>query len=319
MADIMSAKKRVLLVWGGPVFADTPDKVHWPDNVSVDKIVVSGNGSDWFSNAAEQWRGADGRILANLAAANGKNLADYQMVALAGFSAFHGLAAKILDVDSDKVDAVVLLDSCFSAMGHPAKAGYTKFAQKAARGGGLMVATYGPGGGPGSGATLGFPGAQDFSSGTDCVMESVKPAGALHKDKVADGLPEGDDGYVLQNGGLTVIPWKRFQHQAHINTYGVPVMQAYLAPYLASGGGGAAKWLLGAVAACLGWLAYDALLPTHQLKPTAYPPPHLPLSRPDAHPQVPVLGGWVVRDRVGLPPDRGLTRIAHGPYLIEGA
>ena len=144
-------------------------------------------------------------------------------------------------------------------MASPAKAGYAKFAKKAASGQALMVFTVGPGGGVGSGATLG-PGGVDFSTAVDCVMASVAGAGTLRKVPVAEGLPEGDEGYVLNRGGLTVILWKRFIHQDHINKYGVAVMQAYLAPYLATGGSrGLGKVLLGLAALAGGWLAADYL------------------------------------------------------------
>ena len=99
------SSKPALLIWGGPVFTDTPDKVTWP--VPVDVIAVTGNGSSYFGQLAEQYRGPDGRILANLVAAHGKRLEDYGTVALAGFSAFHGLANSLLDADSDKIDAMV--------------------------------------------------------------------------------------------------------------------------------------------------------------------------------------------------------------------
>ena len=222
---------RVLLIWGGPVFADTPKKVHWPEGMQVDILPVTGNGSSYFGQLAESYRDADGHILRNLVAAKGRNLADYDKVVLAGFSAFHGLASSILDADTSEVDAMISLDSCFSAINAPAKRGYQKFALKAAMGGGLFVLTIGPGGGPGSGATLG-PGGVDFSSAYDCVMESVKGAGMLVSFTPPDTLPAPDK--ALKSGGLIVLDYRRYRHDQHINELGVPILQSYLVPWLES-------------------------------------------------------------------------------------
>lgn len=247
--------KPSLLIWGGPVFADTPTKVAWQSPVDI--IAVTGNGSTYFSNLGEQYRGSDGRILRNLVAANGKNLDDYGKVALAGFSAFHGLANLILDADSDLVDAMVSLDSCFSAIDHPAKRGYSKFAKKAARGSALFLLTAGPGGGPGSGATLG-PGGVDFSSAIDCVMASTEGTGLR-------SFTPPDFGFqpraAYKSGDLIVLDLRDYIHQTHINGMAIPLMDLYLSPYLAQTFSTFAVNLgVGAVSAALGWLAYSYLL-----------------------------------------------------------
>lgn len=219
----------VLLIWGGPVFADTPKKVQWPEGDVVDVVAVTGNGSSYFGQLAESLRGPDGRILRNLAASRGKNLDSYDKVVLAGFSAFHGLANEILKSDTDRVDAMISLDSCFSAINSPRKEGYARFAQKAASGGALFLLTIGPGGGVGSGATLG-PGGVDFSSAYDCVMASVKGAGPLSPFTPPSGLPTPDA--ALRNGGLIVLDYRRYRHDQHINELGVPILQNYLVPWL---------------------------------------------------------------------------------------
>lgn len=250
--------KPSLLIFGGPVFADTPTKVAWQSPVDI--IAVTGNGSTYFSNVGEQYRGSDGRILRNLVAANGKNLDDYGKVALAGFSAFHGLANLILDADSDLVDAMVSIDSCFSAIDHPAKRGYSKFAKKAARGSALFCLTWGPGGGPGSGATISSS-TPDFSFAKDCVLASVAEAGSLRHVPVPDGLPPTDEGYALKNGGILILPYEHLRHDQHIHDLAVPLMQVTLAPYLAQTFSAFAVNLgVGAVSAVLGWLAYSYLM-----------------------------------------------------------
>jgi len=252
-----TVSKPSLLIWGGPVFSDTPSKVQWQSPVDI--FAVTGNGSSYFGQLAEQYRGTDGRILRNLVAANGRNLDDYGKVALAGFSAFHGLANSILDSDSDLVDAMVSIDSCFSAIGSPKKNGYAKFASKAGRGSGLLVMTIGPGGGVGSGATLG-PGGEDFSSAIDCVMASTASAGHFSKESVEGDLPEPDGGSALVSGGVVLLDYRRFRHDQHIHDLAVPVMQAYLSPFLAQTiSPFVVKLVAGAVGIGLGWLAYDYL------------------------------------------------------------
>jgi len=225
--------KRALLIWGGPVFSDTPRKVQWPKDWTVDVIPVTGNGSTYFGQVAESLRGQDGRILPNLVASKGKNLASYDKVMLAGFSAFHGLANEILKSDTDLVDAMISIDACFSALSYPRKEGYARFASKAARGGALFVLTIGPGGGKGSGATLG-PGGVDFSTAYDCVMQSVGEHWLTTFDPPTS-MPVPDSS--KSSGGLVVLDYRRYRHDQHINELGVPLMQSYLVPWLESGGG----------------------------------------------------------------------------------
>jgi hypothetical protein len=211
-------------------------------------IPVTGNGSSYFGQVANSYRGPDGRILRNLVAAKGKDLASYDKVMLAGFSAFHGLANEILKSDTDLVDAMVSLDSCFSGITAPKKAGYARFADKAAWGQGLFLLTIGPGGGVGSGATLG-PGGQDFSSAYDCVMASV----GHHT--LRDFTPPAEvaaPASAKRNGDLIVLDYRAKRHDQHINELGVPLMQAYLVPWLAGGSGISASDLLlgGFMVAC---------------------------------------------------------------------
>lgn len=227
------SEKRALLIWGGPVFADTPRKVRWPEGWTVDVIPVTGNGSTHFGQVAESLRGSDGRILPTLVASKGKNLDSYDKVMLAGFSAFHGLANEILKSDTDRVDAMVSIDACFSALQSPRKEGYARFADKAARGSALFVLTIGPGGGVGSGATLG-PGGVDFSSAYDCVMQSVGGHWLTSFDPPST-MPPPDS--AKRSGGLIVLDYRKYRHDQHINELGVPLMQSYLVPWLQDGGG----------------------------------------------------------------------------------
>jgi len=222
------SEKRALLIWGGPVFADTPRKVQWPAGWTVDVIPVTGNGSSYFGQLANSLRDQDGRILQNLVSSRGKDLASYDRVMLAGFSAFHGLANEILKSDADLVDAMISIDACFSAINSPRKEGYARFADKAARGSALFVLTIGPGGGVGSGATLG-PGGVDFSSAYDCVMQSVGDEW-LTSFTPPSTMPPPDS--AKRSGGLIVLDYRKYRHDQHINQLGVPLMQSYLVPWL---------------------------------------------------------------------------------------
>ncbi len=242
------------LLYGGPVYATDPDKVKWQTDVEV--FPITGNGSSWFGQYADSMKGPDGRILPSILAQKGKTRSDYDKVAIAGFSAFHGLASPLLLADGDSIDAAILIDSCFSAMGTPAKAGYVSYAARAASGGKLMVMTIGPGGGPGSGATI-SPDTPDFSSATDCAMASTAGAGSFSPYTPPPGLPP-EQAQALKCGGIILLPYLEYRHDQHINQLAVPVMQVFLAPYLAGDssltGGGSSKWLAMLAGLGLGWL-----------------------------------------------------------------
>lgn len=239
------------LLWSGPVYADTPDKVVWQSD--VEKLVLSGAGSSYFGQLAESLRDGQGRILPNILAKMGKTRADYDKVAVAGFSAAHGLLAPLLLSDGDDIDAAILIDSCFSAMETPAKPGYVSFARRAGAGSRLMVMSIGPGGGPGSGATV-APGNADFSSAIDCATESTRSAGTFSPFPLPEGMPPMA-AQPLRSGGCILLDYREYRHDQHIGQLAVPMMQVFLAPYLAGGGivGGssskAAAMLLGAAAA----------------------------------------------------------------------
>lgn len=261
------------LIWGGPVFPNTPQQVQWLTSVEVltySRGPDGGFGSSSFGLLADSCRGPDGRILDKLLAMKGKTVADYDKIAIAGYSAFHGLANSLLDADGDRISAAIAIDACFSAMNSLAKKGYAKFAKKAAAGNALFVLSASSGGGPGSGATIG-PGIPDYSTGFDCVWASVADAGPLAKYTPPDTVPPPIKGSGARKGGLIVLDYRdqadpgnipHFWQSKHLP---VPLMQTFLAPYLAGdlpgvGGMGAAGGLLVfAVAAVAGWYGADLL------------------------------------------------------------
>lgn len=264
--------KPVALIWGGPVYADTPEKVQWPVPVEVltyNRGPDGGFGSSSFGLLADSCRGPDGRILDKLLGMKGKSVADYSQIAIAGYSAFHGLASPLLDADSDRINAAVAIDACFSAMGTPAKKGYVKFAKRAAAGQALFVLSASSGGGVGSGATIG-PGIPDFTTGYDCVWASVADAGPLSPYTPPPGVPPPIKGSGARRGGLIVLDYRdqadpgNIPHFWQAKVLPVPLMQTFLAPYLGGslpgvGGGSFAPIIVAFIGLVGGWYAADWL------------------------------------------------------------
>lgn len=209
------------------MFASTPNEVAWFHPTEV--IALPCEGSNCGALAAS-FQGPDGRYLPQILAKAGKTRADYRKIAIAGFSAGHGLIPKVLDADGDDISACIAIDACFSAIGSLEKAGYVSFARRAASGSKLMVFTVGPGGGPGSGATI-SPTTPDFSRAIDCVMAQVAGI-SLSETTIEPGLPEPKVA-PLRAGGLFILDYQEYRHDQHIHDLAVPVMSAYLAPYLA--------------------------------------------------------------------------------------
>lgn len=255
-----------LVIWGGPVFApgSSPHaggdigKVRWERPT---KIIVfnhgpdGGIGSSAFASLAESYRDADGRILPNLLASQGLSAADFDRIAIAGFSAFHGLANPLLASDGDRIDAAVLLDACFETPGSAPKAGYRSFAARAAKGAKLMVFIGSSGqNGPGLPAT---------TKGYECA-ESAASAGAadagtqLEAVATPAGIREVKCG-ASRAGELWMLNvCDQFYPDVHggvVNKLTEEVMQSLLAPYLATG-----PSLLGRIPTWAKWVGFAALL-----------------------------------------------------------
>lgn len=231
-----------LLLWGGPVYgpgaspyaAGDVGKVAWQRPTEV--LTFSAEGSSANAALAESYRGSDGRILPNMLAARGRKVSDYEQIAIAGFSAFHGLANLVLASDADSIDAAVLLDACFETPGSPAKAGFAYFATLAANGDRLMVFAA-------SGSQNG-PGLPPTTKGFECAFHAAnagaESAGvALEASAVPDGVPEPACG-AFQANGLHVLSYcSGYLHGDIINQLGVAVLDGYLVPYLADAPDGA--------------------------------------------------------------------------------
>lgn len=131
-----------LVFFAGPVqLKPSFQRIDWLGS-AVRIVPIPGEGSSHFASLAESLRGADGRILPNLIARYAPGI-PVDRVALAAYSAGHGLLNKIADVDADRerVSAMILSDACFSGFTDPPKRGYVKFAVDAARGKRLLVST----------------------------------------------------------------------------------------------------------------------------------------------------------------------------------
>ena len=244
-----------LLLWTGPVQALDLRSVVWRS--PVDLLVIShgpsgGYGSSSFSDLARVSTDSAGHILPMLLAHGHVDLSAYDHVAVAGFSAAHGLMAPLLLADGDRFEAAVCLDACFSDPARLVKPGYASFGARAARGEKLFVMTASAGGGRGSGATIG-PGVPDFSTGDDCVLATfntaLQIAGVSPSISAAEppvGLPSFTDVHAAfeQAGSFFLLDYARtFQHAQHVHVLAKPVFETFLAPLFAgqkSAGAGAA-------------------------------------------------------------------------------
>lgn len=231
-----------LLIWGGPVYgpgaspypAGDVGNVQWERPTEV--LTFSAEGSSANAALAESYRDADGRILPNMLASRGRSIGDYEQIAIAGFSAFHGAANLLLAADADSIDAAVLLDACFETPGSPAKAGFVHFATLAANGDRLMVFSA-------SGGQNG-PGLPPTTKGYECALHAANEGAAaagveLEPSGVPDGVTEPNCG-AFQAQGLHVLSYcEGWLHGDLINKLGVQVLQGYLVPYLGDAPAGA--------------------------------------------------------------------------------
>jgi len=218
------------LIWSGPVQASDIKAVRWMSPVTV--LVVSrgpdgGFGSSSFSLLADSLRDSQGRILPNLLAQHHLSASSFDRIAIAGFSAFHGLASPLLLADGDRIDAAVLNDACFSSYASLPKSGFVSFGARAARGQRLLVMSASAGGG---GA---------YSRGFECADASfekaVQEAGVLPEFyPPPPPVPVPKSGTSRRAGDFFYLNYNRdFSHGDHVHNLAVPLLDVFLAPYLA--------------------------------------------------------------------------------------
>ena len=231
-----------LLLWTGPVQAADIKNVVWQSPVDI--VVIShgpsgGFGSSSFSELARSYQDASGHLLPSLLAHARVHAGDYDTLAVAGFSAAHGLMAPLLGADGDAFVAAVALDACFSDPSRLVKPGYLAFGQRAAAGGTLFVMSSSAGGGRGSGATIG-PGVPDYSTGYSCVKETFAQATGQPADASRQALPAGlppmtdPAGGYYRAGNFAVLDYhSQLFHGDHVHKLAKPVLETFLAPVLA--------------------------------------------------------------------------------------
>jgi len=219
---------KLLFVWCGPVSSFDLKGITWPAGTS---IAVYGHGpsggisSADFGLAAAKYRGANGRILPNLVAKVGYDIANFDRIAVAGFSAAHGLLAQVLrdDADGKYVDAALSEDACFSSPTSISKPGYTQYSARAARGEKLFV-------------HVGTAGDYQGVTGWQCALTNAaagaKAAGmSLASVGVPSGVPAPKS--ALGVGDLVALDYSGvLSHKQVVPALTAPLVNAYLLPYL---------------------------------------------------------------------------------------
>lgn len=218
--------------------------------------------SSYWSSMAEQLRAADGRILPNFVRRHaGVTLEQVDQIALAAFSAGHGLLNKVgaVPADRERLSAMLLHDATFAGFSDAPKAGYVAFGSDAVRGERLMVATASNSGGTGY-----LTGRKSWLMVWDTLCRQMVRAPRLVPP--TPPAPAASGGWWRLGGNLYwgdyVTPGSAdntgndYTHGQH-NDLAVAVWQGYLAPWFARW-----RWfgpaLLGAGAAGLGAAAWNA-------------------------------------------------------------
>lgn len=229
-----------LLLWGGPVYAPHQNPISAGGDAGdvgavvwqrpTDIITFQCEGSSSCGALAAGFRGSDGRILPAMLASRGLSVTSYDRIAIAGFSAFHGMANALLASDGDLIDAAVLLDACFSSVSPPwTKNGYVSFGQAAAAGQRLMVYCTSTGGGAG--------GAYPSSTAVECVQANYEAAGGSES-SFDPGLPaDVTPGAAYRTGNLVWLDYAPlgWRHDQIPHQLTRDVLSTLLAPYMAQG------------------------------------------------------------------------------------
>lgn len=240
-----------VVFFAGPVMVTTAfQSIDWYGR-DVRIVPIAGAGSSYFSNLAEQLRSSDGRILPGLVQRYARGI-DIDKIALAAYSAGHGLLNKIADNDEDRqaIDAMVLSDATFNAFNTAAKSGYVKFGVDAVKGERLFVSTT-------ANTTDGshMTGRDSFQ----LVWDAVDRETWARNRQVSPRKPAPDAsggwhrmGSRFYWGDYFSASGNDLSHGDH-HTVAPAVWQAYLAPYLAGRLGIPGwAWALGGAATALG-------------------------------------------------------------------
>lgn len=222
------------LIWGGPISTFDLNGLQFTRPTQLITIGAGLGGSkasDAFAGLALSLRDDNGRILPAILAKVGLTPDTVDRVAIAGFSAFHGLAAPLLASDGDRISAAVMLDACFSATSNPPKPGFVGFGAMAAQGERLMVFTASSG--------QNAPPLQPSTTGWQCALTNAGAAAsaagvALHAADAPPGVPPPMQGSVFRAQNLWVLDYRaQYPHGDHVHVLAVPVLQSMLVPYMA--------------------------------------------------------------------------------------
>lgn len=237
-----------LVVWTGPIYCSTLDKVQWKRPTKIGCLPMEGatNAVFW-----EQLK-ATGDPYAALMTAT-KTTEPVQSLGIAGFSASHQWMSDFAGAVGDRLSYLQLCDSCFLGAGATSgKKGYASYMRLAAAGKVRMVITSN---GPWdkdisySGGTTGKYAGQQFNltSGSKCVHLTVLDALGGDMDEVKLDIPPGAPSpeRMFRRGELYWFAYNertmKDAHGDHANVLAAPYMQMYGAPWLA-GERGSPSW-----------------------------------------------------------------------------
>jgi hypothetical protein len=224
--------------WGGPAYCKTIGEVAWPEGTKTCCKPATGQANRTIYDSLGG-KGIDG-----LVRLCGNEPAAFDLVGIAGFSAFHNLANPLLKepASRERISFVHLADACFTGAGATAPhAGFAAFAAEAAVGKKLMVAT--TSGVPGQNVTYKDPNSGNkvtHANGSDSfklVWESALKATGQRVDAVEafQGLPVP---VVAQRmGNLWWLDYQGTQsHENHANVLAAPLMTALAVSWMVGPG-----------------------------------------------------------------------------------
>jgi hypothetical protein len=216
-----------LVLFVGPVILrDSFKRIDWYGR-DVRIVPCVHEDSSYWSERAEQLRDAQGRILPNLVRAYaGVELGQVDQVALAAFSAGHGLLNKVgaVPADRERLSAMLLHDATFSGFNDPPKAGYVAMGRRAIDGSALMVSTTSLGGGV------------SYATGRDSwlpIWNTLQQQTGRAPMREFPGPALAATGTWWRLGGSCV--WGDLPNVSHVGQHDLAptVWQQWLAPYLA--------------------------------------------------------------------------------------
>jgi len=234
------------MIWGGPVFCSTINQVPWETETKVSCKPLTGDENGKYYNSLV---GGELTPLQKLIrAAMGDETPE--RVGIAGFSAFHNFANKMLANSDDRatISYVHLADSCFDAKNATTpKQGYLAYATEAMSGAdkAMIVTTSGV---PGVDVTYQNPDGSSFAhknghDSFDMVWQAALSASGA-TETVQESLPDGLPPPVWTKRAGNVI-WLSYEqtmtHEQHVKALAVPLMTFFGVPWMKDPSSGVAR------------------------------------------------------------------------------